>query len=59
MWATPNLDAESPWGSCRPNFKCHEQGSKRAGLGTWFELLSQGHFPDLTYELPSRIVFVC
>lgn len=59
MWETPNLDAQTLWGSCLPTFKCHKQGSERAGLGTWFESLSQGHFPDLAFGLLSRIGFVC
>lgn len=59
MWATPNLDAQTPCGSCHPNLKCHKRGSERAGLDAWFESLSQGPFPALTFGLLSRIGFVC
>lgn len=58
MWVTPNLDTQTPRGSCHPNFKCHKWGSERAGLDLWFESLSQGHFPDLTFGLLSKIGFV-
>ena len=58
LCVTPKLKAQTPWGSCHPNFKCHRWGSRRAGLETWFESLSQGLFPDLAFGLLSRIGFV-
>lgn len=32
MWVAPNLDAQTPRGSCHPNVKCHNCGPRRAGL---------------------------
>lgn len=55
MWAIANLDVQTPWGSCHPNFKCHKWGSERAGQDPWFESLSQGHFPDLAFGLLSKL----